>query len=624
MTFECVSDIFGEDPVGGRPPSPVVSAAAALLPGTAIPYSPDSQPKDNTKISTSSSYSIIVPAIGEQNPAQPVGSETTLEALAPIFSVISVCVYILGPIKAVLDIILAIIEVLCSLLNPFSLAEAMAKLFAALIGLIGLIPPVSGAILLLDAVKSVIVVLAALIVEVLPILDLIVENATAISESIKQNQIVFAASASKKICGLIKLIENKLAIISPINALITTIFSFASIAFKWPPCSGESDCTSCQQCPPLLLLPPVATSASVFRSDNSSPTSYTVVLDGIKYGSGQALGDITPGSAWSRSYFQRSEEPTSATPDLGFYLSDLNFYIAQSVQQVIKLRLRYSASGNTKTEIFNVLSATISGSRLIVTLQTELPARATITLAQFIADETLAMSQNPSPFLQVSCSSLVLAAKAQNITALKQNPTLGGLSDALGITAPPTVDTRRINSAFQNLFNDPTNANIIQTEIVPAFESLIADNSALAAKLICVIANATSSSLSSSGSVALIGDKGGTELIFRVCDAQGNLILKGMPASVDFNAIFTTTLGTVNDVQFDSATGLFTARLKSNVAGTATVSVALATTGVCMSPKIQSGTTIKDAPLTISFVDGSLKPRKPERQYVQSAGGRRR
>ena len=89
--------------------------------------------------------------------------------------------------------------------------------------------------------------------------------------------------------------------------------------------------------------------------------------------------------------------------------------------------------------------------------------------------------------------------------------------------------------------------------------------------------------------------------------------------------LFTTTHGELSATEFNPSTGTYTAVLSAKTTGTADLRAFFVTTDAC-------STAEQDAPslgfppkiIQVRFIDGSLRPRRQDRQYLPSAGGRRR
>jgi hypothetical protein len=147
-------------------------------------------------------------------------------------------------------------------------------------------------------------------------------------------------------------------------------------------------------------------------------------------------------------------------------------------------------------------------------------------------------------------------------------------------------------------------------------------------RAMCVSVSATNSIFTSSAQALDISSEQKILLTFQprsIGVNGGKPIMAGMPSTIDVRGIFTATHGTLSDVQFDSETGTYTAELVSTSAGTAEVRAYFLTADVCSSPA-------QDAPrlgfppkvLEVRFIEGNLRPRRQGRQYLPSAGGRRR
>jgi hypothetical protein len=197
------------------------------------------------------------------------------------------------------------------------------------------------------------------------------------------------------------------------------------------------------------------------------------------------------------------------------------------------------------------------------------------------------------------------------------------LTDKLGIPAVPQINSSAIEQIIKDLIQDPIGkAPTVVEDFSNAVQNEIETFSELGAKALCLLADPTQSIFIVSSHAADLSQ--GIDIKFQVLNSSGQNILAGMPPSVPISAIFTTTLGTLTPTVFDSEEGIFSATLTSDVIGTAEINAYFVTTDVCMTPRVVADSSSAATTLSIQFLDGSLKPRRQDRHYVQSLGGRRR
>lgn len=165
-----------------------------------------------------------------------------------------------GFIMPIIEVIIAIIEVLCALINPIALKRALKKLLTiAIPKLLQLIPFFAGVIIIISIIKLILAILIFIMTVVIPMLELIKENAKLVLEALESlkdgdNLAQDRVDAGKeKIEAMIVELINQLGVLKTLIPVINLITSMLSIDFSFP---CKKDCCSDDVCPDIIKNPP--------------------------------------------------------------------------------------------------------------------------------------------------------------------------------------------------------------------------------------------------------------------------------------------------------------------------------------------------------------------------------
>jgi hypothetical protein len=180
-----------------------------------------------------------------------------LEAINSIIAKFIPFLMIYSFILPVLNLILCIIEVLCSLLNPFSLGGAISRLFRECIPeFLSLFPAFAIPLMIISLLILIITLILYLITRVIAIIEVIIENIEILSQSASRldNDSIIAITA--KIGDLLCTLQSLFVILGPILLIIQLIESMLKLGFHIPPCddSGGQDSPCCgpSYCPDFI------------------------------------------------------------------------------------------------------------------------------------------------------------------------------------------------------------------------------------------------------------------------------------------------------------------------------------------------------------------------------------
>jgi hypothetical protein len=207
------------------------------------------------------------------------------------------------------------------------------------------------------------------------------------------------------------------------------------------------------------------------------------------------------------------------------------------------------------------------------------------------------------------------------------SPYTGNITDLLGTPIPDIAgfadDLREsIRSLLINPRVDPL------TTFVPKVQAEIDIWKDILERALCVSVDPVNSTFSVSNQTVDISGASKAIVSFQprsIGPDGGQPSLVGLPSNISVQCLFTTTHGELSETVFDPTTGTYSAELSAKTVGIADLRAYFVTNDVCATAE-QDGPTRGFPPkvLQVRFVDGSLRPRRQDRQYLPSAGGRRR
>jgi hypothetical protein len=188
-------------------------------------------------------------------------SKTVLDFLASILNQLGPYLALYNFLQALLNMITCIIDVLCSLMNPFSLIKALNRLFKrCLPNFLNLFPWLALIAMIIALLLLLLALIEYLINAILALIRDIIENLILLGKVIQvkgtESDIIAAA---RKIAMLLCMIEQLFAILIAFQAILAIIKSLAGIAGRFACSSGggdDSGCCSDDVCPPFIRQNP--------------------------------------------------------------------------------------------------------------------------------------------------------------------------------------------------------------------------------------------------------------------------------------------------------------------------------------------------------------------------------
>lgn len=182
----------------------------------------------------------------------------------------------------VLNIIVCIIEVLCSLINPFALIGALERLFTQCIPAFLNLFPIFALIIM---IISILLLLLALIEYILCfIIKLVLSlsgNIVGLIEAFLVSNSVGILAIASKLGDMLCLFQDLLVLLAFFDVIIQVIKDILAGGFSIPPCSGgnSSNCCNPSVCPAFIQQSPYTLSSGQLQYSSEVGTETTLVIN---------------------------------------------------------------------------------------------------------------------------------------------------------------------------------------------------------------------------------------------------------------------------------------------------------------------------------------------------------
>ncbi len=538
------------------------------------PFNIGGQPADKETRVNEKLLNFPLPGGSQHVPDANIFNEIS-KTIGPVIQTVATVMAGIMPIFIVIEVIRGIIEIICSLFNPTAMVAAIVNFFQNILPkLFSLLPPAAGILLLLAIIQTLVAVLVAMLSAIIPIIEQINECGIDIPIKINEGDFASADGCVDKICQLLQYLLNEIGALAPLTSilnLIDVIMNMVSGGF----CATGSDCCTCDD---VLANPPSG------QGIVSQKTDATLL----------------------------SKATTKISTTLGAELDQLSQYVGEN-NGTYYISLRIDGT------LYGVASCKYGE---IVIYSDDFEVNDIVNFEIVPNEEELMINGK----ITAGCMSDIVAAKA---AAENQRKNDSQVDDSLAKVLPsfPKFDSLKSDllTIHTALSEDPTldltaDANRVITDY-------ILDVTDFYSQLVCIGASRTGSEISSSSAHGLADGSSPVELSLKIANREGANLLAGQIPNTNFKVEFITTLGTVTPAYFDPRDSLFKASLVTNNAGTANVTaVFLVNNRECMRPAIFDGTQFIERTLSIEFIEpaGRYPRRRREREYTQSAGGRRR
>lgn len=208
------------------------------IPGFGIPFSPLSVPLPDFTFPTGfpenildllNKFTALFPSI-DFTPNLDDLTNSILKAISSVLSQIAPFIGLYKFFQAALNIILCIIEVLCTLPNPFRLVRAMTRLFKrCLPDFLNLFPWLALLAMLIALFLLILALIEYIINRLIAFFKEIIKNLLVVGEGLNLQNEDATIAAAQKIAQLLCLIDNLLAVLVAVAAILSVFEALAGI-----------------------------------------------------------------------------------------------------------------------------------------------------------------------------------------------------------------------------------------------------------------------------------------------------------------------------------------------------------------------------------------------------------
>jgi hypothetical protein len=231
------------------------------IPGIGIPHAlklpnliPDIPGTPEDLLALLNDIQMIIPP-GILKPQLPFSGKSVYDAIMKLIDQFLPFLMMYKMFLPVLQLIICIIEILCSLSNPVRLAIALSRLFrVCLPPFLNLFPIFAIIVMLISLLLLLLALIEYLITQILNLINALLKNINALVKAFENADENSVLAAAKKIGSLLCIFQNFFVLLSIVNDIIEIIKDIISLLFSLPPCSSgnDSNCCSPEVCPAIV------------------------------------------------------------------------------------------------------------------------------------------------------------------------------------------------------------------------------------------------------------------------------------------------------------------------------------------------------------------------------------
>ena len=158
----------------------------------------------------------------------------------------------------ILEMIICIIEVLCSLKNPFKVIRALRRLFRRCIpNFLNMFPIFALIIMIISLLLLILALIEYIIIQILKFIAALLRNINALYKAFARADGNSIMAIAKKIGAILCIFQNLFVLLSIFNIIIGVIKDILSMLFSIPPCDdtdadNEDGCCTPDVCPAIV------------------------------------------------------------------------------------------------------------------------------------------------------------------------------------------------------------------------------------------------------------------------------------------------------------------------------------------------------------------------------------
>ena len=551
-------------------------------PNFQVPFDTSVQPPNGASLNADALLQFQLPAGASlQGYAEPatlksIGAaiNSLMGCLAPLVSAYMLILPILGVIRGIL-------EVLCALMNPFSVYSAVRRLFRKwLPPLMALMPPFAGVIFILNLIKIILSIVFYILTVIVPTIELIKYNIEILGAAFGVDGNAQKQAAGKnKLLAILADILNQIGLFSVIQPILDLVYAILKMS-GGRPCHrrkklgpGETEDETCcddNVCPPVLSNMPTGTGLLYMSPYSDAPVGFAWKL--LTLTGNSLLSDIIPMMQnMSAQLNAQIDTPISEAVPAGQTGDSANFDVQISGRRgnanSISVPL-VDVDGNTLTLINGglnglggVVNYTIVPNWEMLTARNIVGLGCTPDIASDISDFGNTYSNAEDPALVAHPELDITGAQATVKNSLD-----GYINDISSI----------VNSVAASSSVPPYDAYIsaltnVENNIVGLLSNYVNYLKDVMNTTLSNIADPLQSTLAVDKNVVKADNIDKATISITVMDTANNLIAKNLPTGVGINVKIFTTFGNLINQLTDSSTGITTAELISPYPGTANI-----------------------------------------------------
>lgn len=253
----------------------------------------------------------------------------------------------------ILNLLLCIIEVLCSLTNPYKLRKAIKRLFRnCLPAFLNLFPIFALIMMLISLLLLLLRLIKYLIDYIKRLIDLILQNIRAFRKAYVDADADTIVKIANKIGSLLCIFQNLFVLLSLFGSIIQIIRDMFLRSFALPPCDNSDDgCCSTDVCPEYVQAPFTRKTGTLKYLNKVTESN---LIPGLPAGFGSLSVDIRPESLQLFDEDQTIKEAfkniydaydVTVSPKPIFFPTDSNYTPTTDPKQAaytVDLRMYYS------------------------------------------------------------------------------------------------------------------------------------------------------------------------------------------------------------------------------------------------------------------------------------------
>ena len=625
-------------------------------PNYALPYDSSAQPANGSNMLADDLLQFNMPGGTKvQGIADPAAVTSMGKAISGLMVVIAPFLSAYELILPILGVIRGIIEIICAMMNPFSVIAAVIRLFSKWIpAFISLFPPFAGIIIILSIIKVILSIILFIMTVIVPMFQLIKHDiqSLALAFGADGNEQQKSAEREKLLALIIELL-NQTGLLNVIKPILDIVLAILSLAGGYP-CGGGggkgppvgsivaginlgngydltgivtgphpgSDTTCCTDnvCPPIFRNPPqgqaiiLPRTYHTWKNDAFPFFSWNIItLTGNK-----DLPSIAPYvQSLQQQLGSQVAEPVSESNIAGdpINLATFNIQLTNRRGQQTALIPIIQINGNNILVIEPGLITMMGAvSYKIVPNWDILVAKSIVGLA---CHPAVAAARNAltAQFADIETPAIVkipeLAHVGPDFTDFVSNlnKTLADTNTAVSdiIASDPIPRPPEAPITEPEFTYDTTPIDNLQNDAINFIDNYINNLRSIMSTIISKIANPVNSLFDVDKTLVAAGIADKAVVSVTIKDATGSLLAKQLPGGVNIDVKIFTTFGTISNQKLDTSTGLVTADLTSLFPGTAILTAKI--NGQYITEFIDSTTTATEE-LTVKFISDAVLPKR--------------